>query len=341
MKNTILIKPKFVNDVSSYWAMFYCAILKTIYHQKNLKFNFDSSSLETYRGKLTNPSNFFNQMRGSINNHGFEYLMIDYLRSSDGIDITKLLIERLLKKRGITDFEPQFMNIYKVGEDSKLHSVIETYSDLDVKIFVPANNYKSFSNKCKANFTYNIGNIAKTFIHSDLLLLISDEKKHTYGFVGEVEGLHGEKLLGHKYWENFKARYSTFAIGTSDRKKAIEQIMVKDNVIITEDFGEREILHFSDAIQLIKDFKIALNNIELCLNGHYSNISLSDDTHNKIFKLIKNGWSKPLNEVINEFEKLIDYSTDPEMYTQSPEDSIFKPSIIASVDKFSLYKLKF
>ncbi|MBS4430485.1 hypothetical protein E2566_08205 [Pectobacterium punjabense] len=340
MKDTIIVKPRVINEAISYWAMFYCAVLKTIYNQKNLKFNFDNGSLESYRGKLKHPSNFFNQMKSAVSNHGFEYLMIDYLRSIDGIDITKKLLDRLLNKRGITNFEYLFMNIYKVGSDSKLQDIIEKYDDISVKIFVPHNNYKAFTKKNEAGFTYNIGNIGKTFIHSDLLMLISDGKKHTYGFVGEVEGLHGENLFTPKYWAGTKAKYSSFAIGASERKKKIEDIEVKNNILISEDFEGREILHFSNANQFVKDFKLALSNIELCLNGHFSNISHSDESHAKIFKFISDGWSKPLNETIIKLESFIGYSFSSDVtYNQSSENSIFKPSIIYSLSEFPLYQL--
>lgn len=59
MTDTILIKPKVVNSATSYWAMFYYAILKTVANQKNIKYPLTQSSLESYRGVLKHPANFF------------------------------------------------------------------------------------------------------------------------------------------------------------------------------------------------------------------------------------------------------------------------------------------
>lgn len=146
---TILIKPKITDDASSYWAMFYCSILKTLVYQKNIKFPFKGKTLQGYKGTLHHPANFLNQMKGNIANHGLEYLMIDFLRSKDGCDVTKVLIDNLLAKQDITDFEYKYFNVFKLGEDSHLYSVIEQYDDPNVKVFSPSeplifNRKKSF-----------------------------------------------------------------------------------------------------------------------------------------------------------------------------------------------------
>ncbi|HFQ4858679.1 TPA: hypothetical protein ACGUPG_004535 [Vibrio vulnificus] len=342
VSKTILIKPKFTNDASSYWAMFYCAILKTLVYQQNLKYRFKSNSLQSYRGVLEHPANFLNQMRGNISNHGLEYLMIDFLRSVDGVDVTKELVSNLLRKHGVTDFEYQYLNVFKLGDDSTLHSTIEQYEDPNVKVFTPNKTMPFNRKKIIQGFTYPLSNIARSFVYSDLLIMISDGKGHTYGFVGEVEGQHGENLFRSTYWDNrdgIKSRYTTFAIGASDKKRAVNKVPVKENITLTEDINGRFILHFSNAHHFIKGFKHAIKNVELCLGGHYNNIDGLDDSHRKVLNVVNDGWGSDKYEVIKNLESLIDYDVDIEHFYYENEDAKFKPSAIALTNQFHLHKI--
>lgn len=281
MTDTVLIKPKITDSAESYWAMFYCAILNTLVNQKNIKYRFKGHSLQNYKGVLQHPSNFFNQMKSGIINHGLEYLMIDFLKSKDGKDVRDELFSTLLRQYGINDFHYSHMNIFKLGEDSEIHDVIVKYNDPSIKIFAPHNKNYTFRKK-RIGFTYDLSNVAKSFIHSDLLIMVSNGKNHTYGFVGEVEGGHGEKIFLDSYWaknDSIKSRYTSFAIGASDKKKSIDQITPKGNIILTRDQKERWLLHFSNSHYFIKSFGHAIKNIELCLGGHFSNIDGLDDSH--------------------------------------------------------------
>ncbi|EHA16189.1 hypothetical protein [Halomonas sp. HAL1] len=347
MYRTIFIKPKLIDSGESYWAMFYCSILKTIAYQKNLEYRLKTSSLQEYRGTLNYPANFFNKMKNNIRNHGFEYLMIDYLRSVDGIDARDKLVSELLFQYGIHDFEYTHLNIFKLGEDSSLYRMIEQFDDPDVKILTPLEHH-AFSRMgrilCNGQ-TRPVSKVAESFLHSDLLIMVSDGKNHTYGFVGEVEGHHGEQLFRSSYYEKnggIKGRYTTFAIGASDRKK-FDDVVIKDNIVLAKDEKGRLILHFSNSNAFFKSFKHAINNMELCLSGHFSNVEGLDDSHNKILSIVESGWEKNVQDLIYNLEKIIEYDIDLNEYsyqTDSDEgDVIWKPSPIAIANQYYLHKL--
>ncbi|HGS4768389.1 TPA: hypothetical protein ACMD0O_004650 [Vibrio parahaemolyticus] len=348
MSKTVLVTPKLTTDSASYWAMFYCAILKTILYQKNLTYRLKGSSLQSYRGELTNPANFFRSMKANIRNHGFEYLMIDFLRSSDGKELRDKLLNRLLERFGVHDFEHKFMNVFKLGDDSTLYDEISKYDDPNVKVLVPGNKVQEFkrTKPLITGFTYPVSNIAQNFPWADLLIMVSDGRSHTYGFVGEVEGHHGEKLLQSSYWlkkEGIKSRHTTFALGASDRKARIDDVIVKENVVLTSDDSGREIVHFSNSNEFIKSFSHTLNNVELCLDGHYSNIEIIDESHKKIVSIIADGWAKDLPDVIQDLERFIKYDVYIDEYSyQSDEQTgtIFKPSPIVQNNQFHLHRIR-
>lgn len=347
MTKTVLIKPKMSDSGASYWAMFYCAILKTIVYQKNLQFRFKNPSLQSYRGTLEHPANFFNQMKASINNHGFEYLMIDYIRSKDGIEARDILISELLQQYGILDFEYKYLNVFKLGDDSSLHEEIAKFDDPDVKVLAPI--HQQTFQRGKINLigqTRPVSNIAKSFLHSDLLIMVSDGRNHTYGFVGEIEGHHGENLFRDSYWANnngIKGRYTSFALGASDRKKSIDDIIIKESIVLTSDNEGRKILHFSNSNPFMKSFKLAINNIDLCLAGHFSNIGGLDESHQKIIDIIKDSWNNNAQELISTLEKFIDYDFNLEDFYYQSDDgnngTIYKPSPLALQNNFYLHKV--
>ncbi len=347
MTKTVLIKPKMADSGASYWSMFYCAILKTIVYQKNLQFRFDNPSLQSYRGTLKHPANFFNQMKANINNHGFEYLMIDYIRSKDGVEARNSLVSGLLQQYGIHDFEYKFLNVFKLGDDSSLHEEILKFDDPDIKVLAPIRQQTFRRGKVHlAGQTRPISNVAESFLHSDLLIMVSDGRNHTYGFVGEVEGHHGENLFRDSYWTSnngIKGLYTSFALGASDRKKSIDDITIKENIVLTSDNEGRKILHFSNSNPFMKSFRLAINNIDLCLAGHFSNIGGLDESHQKIINIIKDDWGNNVQKLISTLEKLIDYDVNIEEFSYQSDDgnngTIYKPSPLVLQNSFYLHRL--
>lgn len=327
--------------------MFYCSILKTIVFQKNIEYRLKTNSLQEYRGTLEFPANFFNKMKNNIRNHGFEYLMIDYLRSVDGRDARDKLVSSLLLQYGVHDFEYTHLNIFKLGDDSSLYREIEQFNDPDVKVLTPLQ-HRTFS---RAGIIHCIGQtrpvskVAESFLNSDLLIMVSDGRSHTYGFVGEVEGHHGEELFRDSYYEKrggIKGRYTTFAIGASDRKK-IDSVIIKENIVLAKDEKGRMILHFSNSNGFIKSFTHAISNMELCLSGHFSNIESLDDSHNKILNAVKSGWGADVHALIFNLEKMIEYDVDVKEYSYQIDDNngevVWKPSPIALKSQYYLHKL--
>ena len=275
--------------------------------------------------------------------------MIDFLRSRDGEDVFKELSGSLLKEHGVNDFELEYMNIFKLGRDSNSHTIISKYSNPEVTIFIPDHEpLKPERRKINLSVKYSFSNIACAFSNNDLLIMVSDGKNHTYGFVGEVEGLHGEGLFLDTYWKkNGKGRFTTFAIGSSDRKKKVAETQPKGNTIIHRDNVGRWIVHFSNSTNFIEDFAEAIDNLELCFDGHFSNIKTKDTSHMTIINTIKLGWGTGVNSLISTLESLIDYSINinefyyQEDYTEESGEirTIYKPSLIAIDNKFYLHKI--
>lgn len=346
MSKTVFVTPKSLNDSASYWAMFYCAILKTILYQKNLPYALKGSSLQSYRGELEHPSNFFNSMKASVRNHAFEYLMMDFLRSNDGKGIRAKLIDELLARFGIHGFKYKLINVFKLGGDSTLYAEISDYDNPKVTVFVPNSTVEFEADKEHNDliFIFPVDQIATKFRYSDLLIMISDGER-TFGFVGEVEGLHGEKLFQPAYWnqkEGIKSKFTSFALGASDRKK-VSDVIAKENVVLTTDESGRVIINFSNRNEFIKSYDQALNNIELCLDGHYKKINSTDESHEKIIKIITSGWKKSIPDVISNLEELIDYDVDIDEFSYQDYDEhneiVYKPSPIVQLNKFHLHKI--
>ena len=117
---------KIITDTACYWAAFYCSVLKTIRYQTNLNYYWgSSSSLRDYKGELRE-NGFFNKMKNTVRNHAFEYVMVDFLKTTSGIKYFKELCTNVLSDYGISGFKISLMNIFKVGKDSEIFNAKKT-----------------------------------------------------------------------------------------------------------------------------------------------------------------------------------------------------------------------
>ncbi|EML7933857.1 MULTISPECIES: hypothetical protein [Providencia] len=240
-KVVIFIEPKIITNTSSYWAMFYASIFKALAYQNNIEFKLGARSPQAFRGALNTPSNLLGRIRNSIQNHAFEYLMMDLLRSRYGYETRVELVNKLLNSCGITDFEYTYLNVHKMGKDSILYN-IAMENPYDVKVVVPKFNVATGVREGFQFFTHPINIALTNYPNSDLLLIVSDGKNHTYGFLGEIEGRRGVNLFRESYWAGEKGKYATFAIGISDKNNLRinnEQIQISNNITIFNDIGVR------------------------------------------------------------------------------------------------------
>lgn len=293
-----------VEDTTSYWAAFYCSILKTIRYQKNLAYRWgNSTSLQDYKGELRE-SGFFKGMKNTVLNHAFEYVMTDFLKTKPGLSYFKDLCKSILSDYDINEFDISLMNIFKVGTDSEIFNAKANYDKTELLMLLP--------NGIKAQPTsivngYSIGSTLK---YSDLFIIISNGEE-TIGFVGEVEGNHGEELYRQSYYENnqLKKKHCTFGVSVSD-KKTHAGISIKDSVTLNRSEATgRWILNFSKSNYYINDYHHAVENLQNLIEGHFGYLSaITDGGHEKILNLIKSNWKKDIVVLINELESLVDFA---------------------------------
>ncbi|WP_157636526.1 hypothetical protein [Burkholderia ubonensis] len=326
-----------IKNSTSYWATFYCAILKAIRYQKNLQFTWGAStSLQDYRGELRQ-SGFFRKMKDSLLNHAFEYVMADFLKTNVGISHFKNLCLNILKDFDINDFEITLMNVFKVGSDTEIHHARINYNNADVQMLLP-NGLKAWRTSVIAGY-----NINGTLQNSDLFILISDGRK-TVGFVGEVEGNHGEKLYRPSYYEKGKGKYCTFGVSVSD-KMEFSGNSIKGNVSLNKsNITGRWILNFSKSHYYIKDYNHAIENLQGLVDGHFGHLDFIEDAgHGRILGIIKDNWSKDVVDLISALEEIVDFafSSDNFHYQESIDGKIvYRPSTLMLPDQPYLYSIE-
>lgn len=309
MDKTTIIIPKrdIVDNDKSYWAIFFCSILKAIRYQKNLGSNWGGAkSLKEYKGELR-LNNFFSNMKNTIKNHAFEYVMVDFLKTNSGIDAFKLLCDSILKSYGVNDFYIRYMNVFKVGTDSEVYRARVEYSKTELTMLLP----KGVMAKPKTIISdINGCTLTETLNYSDLFIVISDGKD-TFGFVGEVEGNNGEDLFSKSYFNRNarKDKYCSFGIAASDKKKHGDNL-IKGNVSLNMDevIG-RWILNFSKSSDYVTDYYSSIEAVQSLIEGHFSYMdSMPGGGRRDIVEIIKNNWSSDINELMHTLESFIDYA---------------------------------
>ena len=296
-----------------------------------------TASLQDYKGELRE-SGFFKGMKSTILNHAFEYVMVDFLRTKPGVVYFKKLCQNVLADHDIKDFDISLMNIFKVGTDSEISKALQSYRGENVLVLLPGNI------KAKPESIIYGYNIQKTLKYSDLFILISD-KKETIGFVGEVEGNHGEKLYLKSYYQENKLKdlHCTFGISVSD-KKMHSDTSIKENITLnkSEAVG-RWILNFSKSNCYIKDYHHAIENLQNLIEGHLGYMqAIIDVGHSKILDVIRLGWKKDILELISELEVLVDFvSVGTGFHYQETIDGkvVYRPSPLVLPGQLPLYSI--
>lgn len=347
-KDTSVLLPqvgKIITDTASYWAAFYCSVLKTIRYQINLQHRWgESRSLQEYKGELRE-SRFFNNMKSTILNHAFEYVMVDFLRTTSGIAYFRELCQKILGDYEIFDFKISLMNIFKVGTDSEIFNARQNYDKVRLMMLLP-NGIKAMPESRIALPNTMIGNyqLNDTLRHSDLFVIISNGEE-TIGFVGEVEGNHGEELYRRSYFDKnkMKDQHCVFGISVSDKRK-YAGISLKENITLnrSEAVG-RWILNFGKSNFFIKDYHTTIENLQNLIEGHFGYMaSIEDQGHVKILEMIKNHWKKDISELIISLEAFVEFISPAGNfhYQESIEGkTVYRPSPLALPDQLPLYSV--
>ncbi|MFI8645609.1 hypothetical protein ACIGJK_12550 [Pseudomonas iridis] len=194
--------------------------------------------------------------------------------------------------------------------------------------------------------TKNLGmTLDETLKNSDLFILISNDEE-TIGFVGEVEGNHGEQLFLPAYYNDkpMKDKYCTFGVGVSGKTKhGDEQIKGEISLNLSEAVG-RWILHFSKSDSFAKDYRQAVRNVQGLVDGHYGYLDdIEDPSHQKILNMIKSGWDKNILELISTLEAFVDYVVPVNNYYYQEivgEKILYRPSPLVMPDQLPLYSIE-
>lgn len=351
MKNdTSILLPhvgKIVTDTTSYWAAFYCSALKTLRYQKNLPYGWGKNrSLQEYKGELR-ISSFFTKMKDTVNNHAFEYVMVDFLKTNDGLKYFKELCGSVLNDYGINGFEISFMNIFKVGTDSEIFDARQNYEKNKLMMLLP-NGIKAMP-ESRIEIPNGDGRryrLGDTLKYSDLFIIISDGQE-TIGFVGEVEGNHGEDLYRKSYFFKNKNKnlHCVFGVSVTDKIKHAG-ISIKENITLnrSEDV-DRWILNFSKSNDFIKDYNSSIENLKNLIEGHFGYIDheVKDAGHIKVLKIIKDAWGENIFDLISSLEVFVDYVAPASNFHYQEETLdgkvIYRPSTLLLADQLPLYSI--
>jgi len=311
----ILLTTNNNGDISkkSYWSMFYYAIIATIRHQKTLTTPWDPNlnSLQSYKGQLID-SSFFSNMVGSIKNHGFEYLMVEFLRTEQGWWAFEDLCETILEDHGIYKFKIQYYNITKTGVDYSLYGNQLKHNTKNVNFLLPNKN----TLKQPTIVTPLNGNIEDTYIrmikNSDIYIEVSDGCER-FSFVGEVEGNNGDKMLGPNFFKGIKGLYSTFGICASDRDRYSSAPIVEPvEVLLTPNTGHW-VLHFKKSDEFYLDYITAAENMRKLINGQHSNLMSElrkEPEHLSVLQTITSNWKSNVTDLLHLLIESISYVND-------------------------------
>lgn len=336
---------KIITDTASYWAAFYCSVLKTIRYQINLQHRWgESRSLQEYRGELRE-SRFFNNMKSTVLNHAFEYVMVDFLKTTAGRTYFEKLCEKVLGDYEIFNFKISLMNIFKVGTDSEIFNARQNYRKTRMMMLLP-NGIKAMPESSIALPSTMLGNyqLNDTLRHSDLFVIISNGEE-TIGFVGEVEGNHGEELYRRSYFERNKRKdqHCVFGISVSDKRNHAD-VSLKEKITLNRSSTvERWILNFSKSNFYIKDYHASIENLQNLIEGHFGYMAnIEDQGHTKILEIIKTYWKKDIADLINSLEAFVDFvSPIGNFHYQETIDGkmIYRPSPLVLPDQLPLYSI--
>jgi len=304
VSNNKIITPislKKARNDENYWAMFYHSLITAILHQKTLPYPWSQKlkSLQSYKGQIIN-SGFYYAMSGSVKNHGFEHLMVQFLRSKQGWNAFKGLCHSLLKDRGIKPFHIEYFSICKTGKDDSRHGKLLNHDTRNVNFILPVKT-KNESGVISLPPNHQGRGIYELMMeNSDVYVEITDGSNR-FAFVGEVEGHKGDDMLNTNYFGGLKGIYSTFGIGASDRKTFDGYTISKPVSYLWNQYTKQWILHFNKSTDLYCDYSDTFYNLGKLMGG--THMSLDSDLRDKkahlsVIKSIISQWDLDIQELL-------------------------------------------
>lgn len=287
------ISSEIIESDKSYWATHFCSIFECINYHVNLNYSprklpqFPSCSLSDMRGNF--PSNFFYNLRGWINNWGFQYFLVHFLNQRAGNKTVEILLETLSNEFNVT-----FSNnlnkywFYISGWDTHLNTKLNGRFD------------KLFPEKAGI-LPPNIDEVIK---NSDIcLVLVNEADDINIGIFGEVEGNKGRKLFSLPFW-NDKSDYCIFSFGVikGKSKECYADVYYYNGSPKVNIIYESE--HF-----VVSDFHLAVNKLEMLFqSGPYYVVSERDEEFGFFMNYFIKNWNTPMIEILDFLYKFIDYN---------------------------------
>ncbi len=278
-----LVKPKIRDDLKSYWAMHFCAVLEALHEHKQLQFNFQKSIPQPHPKTLANlnahtEQMFLSKIRSNLYNWGLQYFLCHYLMSFEGKAVFDVLMDEISNNY---DFDLK-RNFYSYGV---FVCGIDSYSGTHF-----------LNTTTAAIFGYNektIANVYEDIKYVDLCFLITRYQGDTMNtaILGEVEGNNAIKLNRESFW-NKKSSFCSFGIGVG---KTLNNIELQN---IRTDTGIKTILTLGANFDVVEDFKISIGILETFFSISPQHKLQFVDGQKDIVEIIRYHWDKPIVELI-------------------------------------------
>lgn len=308
------------DNIKSYWAGVYLSVIESLVFQNNTRISFHQ--LAKKKIPLTLASLKANSDMSTLNtllsttykNHSFEYIIRNMFNNYKYRFLFQRLIDELCKENGCESSLTLECKYFILGKDSiTQHPEIDRF---DYRI------------KTEKGWVTDKNKIKEYMRYCDAAIEVSYYKeKEKVLFLGEVEGLNGDKLLKPSFWINDKMsiaenRCFHFGIGvtpTPDDMKIVDNLP-RQNVsqrIVSAGKNDVIVHTYEQVTDLPTDVAYALDDLKKKFNENEfnkPNSLFSDYFYNSIkivIDLIDGYWNKNVMELLTKLRELInDYPED-------------------------------
>ena len=304
-----------IDSSISYWALHFISILECLSHHKNLMFpahklkDFPILQLSHMKGNY--PNSFWDQMENYMRNWGFQYFFVHFLNQNLGLNIVDKLKERLDDYFHIrSTFDYDDFKFFVSGTDSRLSlNLNKRYDEVYPKQFnlstIQISNLESYSDFC--------------------LILKNNDEDQNIGIFGEIEGLHGEKLLTDSFWIDRKSEHCVIGLGTISGKDP-NQIYIQDYFV--KNRYPKVIVLFEQSHYIVQDFHYTLREFKSMFDrGIYYKCYSKDESFIFLVNYIIQNWNTPVKDILN---FLYQYINTRDLIGSVEDESL---NLIPSIDK--------
>jgi hypothetical protein len=290
-----------IDDIKSYWASHFYAVLQCLHYQITLTHSprtdlvvlYPNWTLGNLRGTLK--PNFFNMIKQSVQNHGFQYFLACFLNLKMSSEVVDEIINQVCNIYEI-DLDRGFLSFtfHIAGGDSILSQGLNERFD----VVIPDGTSEE---------------ILDVIDRSDICLLLRYAGNKNFALFGEVEGNHGSKQLRGSYWGK-RPKLSSFSIGVAQGKTklawigtSIFDMIPRAHVIFEKD-------HF-----VVHDFRRTVEYFEdIFQNGPTWKRCSGDEEWDFFANMIRVNWDTPMPTLLNIIHSYVDSHDEVKWQHESP-----------------------